>query len=78
MLKIRIYYFLTSLSSGIATNLREGDMRLEIPYGNGFLHLDTGMMNSIEPLIAKKAVSPPDLETRLFNEIESSGVLRKN
>ena len=52
-------------------------MRLEIPYGDGFLHVDTGMMNSIEPLISKKAVSPPDLETRLFNEIESSGVLRK-
>ncbi len=52
-------------------------MRLEIPYGDGFLPLDTGMMNSIEHLNAKKAAAPLDLETQLFNEIESSGVLRK-
>ncbi|MHA1907878.1 MAG: lactate racemase domain-containing protein [Candidatus Thorarchaeota archaeon] len=49
---------------------------MEIRYGDGFLPVDTGMMNSIEHLSSQKAVAPPDLENHLFNEIESSGVLR--
>ncbi|MHA2424618.1 MAG: lactate racemase domain-containing protein [Candidatus Thorarchaeota archaeon] len=49
---------------------------MEIPYGDGFLPVDTGLMNSIEHLNPKRVVFPPDLETLIFNQVESSGILR--
>jgi len=50
-------------------------MRYEIEYGDGVLPIETGRLFKLEHTQPKTVVEPPDIETRFYHDIESSGVL---
>jgi nickel-dependent lactate racemase len=52
-------------------------MRVEIPYGDGFLPVDLSRYRSVELVHQRTAVEIPDLEILVHNELSASGFLSK-